>query len=132
MLELMRKFLTYGLTGGSAAIVDLGGFALLVSAGLKVGYAALVSFGVATLFNYVLTSRYVFRTKPSSGQYVRFLAAALLGAGINIGVTVLVANWLGLQPVLGKASGIAVAFVFNFVLNVTLVFRAAPVSSPGE
>lgn len=132
MLELMRKFLTYGLTGGSAAIVDLGGFAALESAGLKVAYAATISFAVATLFNYVLTSHYVFRTKPTPRRYIRFLGAALLGAGVNIGVTVLIANLFGLQPVLGKMAGIAVAFVFNFLLNVSLVFRTAPASSSGN
>jgi putative flippase GtrA len=60
----MRKFLgklsPYLLTGGGAAIVDTGGFALLESVSVITPIAATVSFCFAALVNYLLTARFVF------------------------------------------------------------------------
>lgn len=125
MIELLRKLALYFLTGGSAAIVDLGGFAILERAGVGLVYGAVLSFGLASVFNYVLTSLFVFRTKPSPRRYARFLFAAVVGAGVNVCVTIIAVHLVGLPPVLGKATGIAVAFLVNFVLNISVVFRAA-------
>ena len=60
MQNLLRKLSRYFVTGGIAAVVDAGGFALLERAGVVTPVAASLSFCVAALMNYVLTARFVF------------------------------------------------------------------------
>lgn len=123
MRDTLVKLGRYALTAGTAAIVDAGGFALLHHAGLATLPAAIASFLVATVFNYALTARFVFHQRASARGYLVFLAAALLGATVNVGVTVAAERLLGLSAVLAKLTGIGAAFGVNFLLNLRFVFR---------
>ena len=118
-----RLFFGYVLTGGSAAVIDLGGFALLHAAELIVPAAAAVSFLVAALENYVLTSRFVYKQPLSAGRLGVFLLVAFGGFIVNVGVTTAAAYVFGAPPVLAKLIGIGVAFGLNFLLNTVVVFR---------
>lgn len=120
----VARFLRYLLTGGPAAVVDLGGFALLLETGLPLALAGAVSFCAAAAVNYALTSRFVFRRRAHARGFAVFIAAAGLGLSINVGVTWAAATHLPITPVLAKALGIGVAFVANFLLNNFLVFSA--------
>lgn len=117
------KFWRYGLTAGTAAVVDIGGFVVLVALAVPLVPAAIASFVAAAVVNYLLTARFVFGQQASRRAFVRFFAAALVGLAINVGVTVLAATQLGLPPRLAKIAGVGVAFCFNFALNALLVFR---------
>jgi putative flippase GtrA len=140
-----RRLFFYVLTGGAAAVVDETIFTGLHALGSPLALAAVFSFCVAALVNYSLTSRFVFGHAPSLRQLGLFVAVAIVGMVINVGVT-LAANATipfasmlsGLADLVGaprsmfaplavapaKACGIAVAFVFNFYVNSAFVFRA--------
>jgi putative flippase GtrA len=118
------KLRLYGLTGGAAAVVDIGVFAVLKSGPLPVPAAAASAFGVAALVNYALTSRFVFREPMSWRRFRAFLVFAIVGAGVNVGVTSLGALALGAPALLAKASGIGTAFLVNFWMNAVIVFRS--------
>ena len=65
-MSLARTFsrlVRYGMTGGSAAVVDLGLFSLLCPALLRVAAAAPLSFVCAAIVNYGLTTIFVFNEK---------------------------------------------------------------------
>ena len=126
MLELVRNFLKYGVTGGTAAIVDAGGFVLLVNAGLNIVVASWLSFCVAALVNYSLTSRFVFNREATVRGLVAFTAAALVGLMVNIGVTLLAVFTVGLPPLAAKLAGIGTAFIVNFLINLRVVFHTRP------
>ncbi len=113
----------YILAGGGAAVIDLGGFLLLLRAGLAVAPAAALSFAIAAVVNFTLSALFVFRERPTWARFVAFMAAAVLGLAINTSVTVL-AEGAGLWNALAKVTGIGVAFLFNFTVNHALVFRA--------
>ncbi|PTE18252.1 hypothetical protein C5F48_23795, partial [Cereibacter changlensis JA139] len=51
---MLRKLAQYFLTAGVAAIVDIGGFALLLGVGAALVPAAMASFLAANVVNYVL------------------------------------------------------------------------------
>ncbi len=153
---IVRLF-RYILTGGTAAVVDLTIFtALHVAAGLAVPVAATCSFCIAAVVNYVLCSIFVFGHPLAVRQLAVFVAVATVGLLINVGVTTAV-NAIGLfGPILGdlataigrpasltaplsavsaKVCGIGAAFLLNFYLNNTFVFRRraeAPPVSPGS
>ena len=124
MRGTLVKLLRYGVTGGIAAIVDAGGFALLIAPGLGIAAAGTMSFCVAALVNYLLSSRFVFASGRSAQGFALFFVIALLGLTINLGVTLAGVYLVGLPPVLAKIGGIGTAFLINFALNLRFVFRA--------
>lgn len=120
----LTKLVRYGFTGGLAAVVDLGGFAALLSADLLLPVAATLSFLTATVVNYMLSARFVFAARMSVRSYFRFLAFASLGLTTNVAVTIL-GDAAGLTPLLAKTLGIGIAFGVNFLLNLAFVFPQA-------
>ncbi|MCE6968671.1 GtrA family protein [Cereibacter sphaeroides] len=126
---VLRRLIQYGLTAGVAAVVDVGGFALLLPAGVPLVPAATISFLLANVVNYRLTASFVFGTAPSLRRYPKFLGAAAAGLVVNVGVTALAAGMLGLAPVAAKVVGVGVAFFANFALNALIVF---PSTGPEE
>jgi putative flippase GtrA len=121
--DFISKLLRYGVTGGIAAVVDAGGFALLVSLGLSILAAGCLSFCIAALVNYSLTSRFVFNLEASLGGLAAFTVAALIGLMVNVGITLLGVFVMGLPPLAAKVVGIGIAFFVNFLINLRVVFR---------
>jgi putative flippase GtrA len=130
----LRTLFRYILTGGTAAVVDLSIFTLLHGLGVAIPLAGACSSGVAVVVNYSLSSTFVFKMPLSVKGFFMFFLGALLGLTINNGVTVagsaahisLIVAGISVapfQPVLAKIAGIGTAFLFNFWLNSTIVFR---------
>ncbi len=141
------RLLRYVLTGGSAAVLDLSICTWLVAVGQPLLLASCASFCVAAVVNYALTAFFVFGHPLSLRQLGLFVGVALLGMAVNVGVTLVAAatipfgavlahlvDLVGLPADIARASaaapakicGIAVAFLFNFYLNNTIVFRDRP------
>jgi len=120
---LDNKLVRYFLTAGTAAVVDVGGFALLRSIATPILIAAVTSFCVATIANYLLSSRYAFNQMPSLRGYGLFFVAAVGGLVVNVSVTLAGSLYLSLAPVLAKIVGVGTAFLVNFWLNLRVVFR---------
>ena len=76
--------------------------------------AAIASFLVASVVNYMLTARYVFDARISFINYGWFLSAASLGFAINVGVTLYVSHILSVWAPLAKTIGVGIAFFANF------------------
>jgi putative flippase GtrA len=151
--ETAARMFRYLFAGGAAAVVDLSIFTVLhVAVGLAVPVAATGSFCFAAVVNYVISSLFVFRHPLALRQLVVFVAVATLGMVINVAVTTGV-NAMGVFGVIldqladrigrpglfapyvavpAKVCGILSAFLLNFYLNNTFVFRnrveAPPVS----
>jgi putative flippase GtrA len=121
--DFVSKLLRYGVTGGIAAVVDAGGFALLVSAKLGIFAAGCLSFCIAALVNYSLTSRFAFNREATLRGLAAFTAAALIGLMVNVGVTLLGVFTMGLPPLAAKLMGIGTAFIVNFLINLRFVFH---------
>jgi len=123
MRDFVWRLLQYAVTGGIAAVVDAGGFVLLVDAKLSIVVAGCLSFCIAALVNYNLTSQFVFNRAPTLRGFAPFMAAALIGLTVNIGITSMGVFVLGLPPLAAKLTGIAVAFIINFLINLRIVFH---------
>jgi putative flippase GtrA len=123
MRPVLTKLAGYICTGGAAAVVDLGGFAALLSLGSPVPVAATGSFGVAMLFNYTASSRFVFRQPLTWRRLMVFAATSLVGLAVNVGVTSAAMLLFLVPPLLAKTIGIGVAFAVNFTMNLLVTFR---------
>jgi putative flippase GtrA len=108
--------------GGGAAAIDLGGFLTLVACRVPVPIAAASSFLMAAAFNYLCSSRLVFRSRPTVRRFGVFLAFGMIGLLVNAGTTWM-ASESGLPPYQAKIAGIGLAFFFNAAMNVLVVFR---------
>ena len=109
-----------------------GGFVLLVNAKLSIVVAGCLSFCIAALVNYSLTSRFVFNREATLRGLAAFTAAALIGLVVNIGVTLLGVFALGLLPLAAKLMGIGTAFIVNFLINLRVVFHTGGIEQAGE
>jgi putative flippase GtrA len=121
------KLLRYFFTAGAAAIVDVGGFAALCLTPIPIAVSAVTSFCLATVVNYLLTSRYVFNRVATLRGFGLFFVAAVGGLMVNVSVTLAGSLWLGIAPVLAKIVGVGTAFLLNFWLNLRIVFRTPAV-----
>jgi putative flippase GtrA len=119
----LHKLVRYFFTAGTAAIVDVGGFAVLCLTPIPIAASAVASFSLATVVNYVLTSRYVFSRSPSLQGFGLFYVAAVGGLAVNVSVTLIGSLYLGIAPVMAKIIGVGCAFLLNFWLNLRIVFR---------
>ncbi len=126
----------YALAGGLAAVVDIGGFHLLAPRLDSVLLAAGLSFAVAAVVNYTLSSLWVYRRAWGwPRRAAPFMVCACMGLAVNAGMTWWLAQLLPLHATLAKAGGVACALGINFVVNTRLVFRrgggpGAPQASP--
>lgn len=117
------KLFRYFFTAGAAAIVDVGGFAILCFVAIPIAAAAVTSFCLATVVNFLLTSRCVFNQTPTLRGFGLFFVAAVGGLFVNVSVTLFGSLYLGIAPVLAKIVGVGTAFLLNFWLNLRIVFR---------
>lgn len=118
------KLARYFVTAGTAAIVDVCGFALLRLAPIPIGVSAATSFCAAAIVNYLLSSRHVFNQDATLKGFALFFVAAIGGLVLNVSVTMICSLQYAVPPVLAKIVGIGTAFLFNFWLNQRIVFRA--------
>lgn len=128
---LLRQAAGYLVTGGIAAVVDIGAFHLL---SLQTGgllLPAVTSFLAAAAVNYVLTAALVFgqdwRSLRRAGLFLLF---ASIGLCVNVGSTWVLATALPIAPTLAKVGGVAIAFGVNFLMNALIVFRTGGAAAP--
>ena len=124
MPPIPGKLVGYFFTAGTAAVVDVGGFVLLTHWGLPILASATASFLLAAVVNYLLSSRFVFCAPVSGRGFLLFASAALVGLGVNVGITYVAATYLRLLPALAKIVGVGTAFLVNYTVNAKLVFRS--------
>jgi putative flippase GtrA len=127
MTSLHTKLFRYFLTAGVAALVDVGGFAILCITPIPIAASAVISFCLATVVNFLLTGRYVFSQSPTIRGFGLFFVTALGGLLVNVTTTLVGSLYFGIAPVLAKIVGVGTAFLINFWLNLRVVFRASSV-----
>ena len=119
------RFATVGVLGLG---VDLMAFNALFSAGLDIVEAHIASFALATLFNYVLNSRWSFaesaRTPTDSDwkRYARFFAVCLLALFLRGGVLGTAVHAWGWPPQFAILLAIATAAAVNYLGSAFFVF----------
>jgi putative flippase GtrA len=127
MTRLHIKLFRYFLTAGAAAIVDVGGFAILCLTPIPIAVSAVTSFCVAAVVNYLLSSRFAFNQAATMRGFGLFFATAVGGLAVNVSMTVVGSLYFGIAPVLAKIIGVGTAFLLNFWLNLRIVFRTPSV-----
>lgn len=121
------KIVRYFFAGGAAALVDWSVFWILVR-GLDVQYlvAAVISFIIATLVNYLLSVRFVFQ---SGVRYSRRHETALvylvsaIGLGTNVLVLQVLVSSFAVPLLPAKIAATGVVFLWNYFARAAFIFK---------
>jgi len=131
ILSLMRRtgelvrFIKFCLVGGSGVGVDEGMFYLLSGVGglRPVELVSALSAETAIITNFILNDIFTFRDRRSPGmkammgRFWKFNLFCLAGVGIKVGIVSLLFNVAGIHEMLANLIGIAVAMLWNYLLN---------------
>lgn len=121
------KIAKYFLVGGMAAVVDLAIFFIFAKvAGFNYLFVGAVGFTMATLVNYLLSVRFVFRSgvRFSRHQEVALVfAVSLVGLAINQLVLYVGIEHARAEMMLSKIAATAMAFLWNFAARNNFVFK---------
>lgn len=119
-------FTQFALVGLLGMVVDLGGFQLLRQAGVNLSAAHISSFILATIVNYILNSRWVFRATSGQGiavgGYVRFLAVCVMALFLRGGVLAILSQELGMPEQGALIAAIFTAALVNYLGFAFFVF----------
>ena len=121
--ELWR-FLKFCLVGLSGVFVNMGLlWSLTEIAGLFYLLSAAISIETSIISNFILNNYFTFHDRRSSGvksflnRLVKFNLVSLVGLGINMGALWLLTEVFGLYYLLSNLCGIAVATLWNYLVN---------------
>jgi putative flippase GtrA len=123
----MRLF-RYFLVGGTAAVIDIGVFGVLVKVfGLPWFPVAVCSFVLATAVNYFLSVRFVFKSgvrfTPNTELLLVFVIS-ILGLAVNQAVLWLLISRALWDPLFAKVTATGSVFFWNYWARRNLVFKA--------
>lgn len=121
--ELIRfvKFCSVGLSG---VVVNEGLLWLLSQlAGLVLPLASIISVESSIISNFILNDLFTFRDRHSHGlqarlkRLLKFNLVSLVGLAINVGLLLLLTNVFGIYYLVSNLVGIAVAMMWNYLVN---------------
>ena len=120
------RFVRYFFVGGTAALVDIGLF-MLFAQGFGFPYlrVATATFVIATLVNYVLSIRFVFKSGQRFGKrmevFLVYLVSAV-GLAVNAAILFVCVEMLALPLLLAKLAATGTVFFWNYLARRFFVF----------
>ncbi len=126
---LLKKIVKFAITGGIAAVIDLGGLQIMVRyMGVSEEVAVILSSLISVIFVFIFNKIFTFR--DGSTRYASQITKFALVYGFAIILNGAVSNfflWLGFHYLIAKVFAIGIGAVINFVLSNMFVFRQHPV-----
>jgi putative flippase GtrA len=117
------RFLRFGIVGVVASAIHYGIYALLIWLGYGENLAYSFGFLFSLCCNYVLTTYFTFRQRPSKRNVAGFIASHVLNYFVEIGLLNLFL-WMGFSRWLAPIMDMAVAAFINFlVLQFAYLYR---------
>ncbi len=119
MKKLIEQILKFGLVGILCFVIDYGLMIFLTEV-LIINYlvSSGISFTVSVIVNYILSLKYVFKTKEDNNKFVEFLIFIILsviGLGINQILMWLCVDKLNIFYMISKIGVTGVVMIYNFI-----------------
>lgn len=119
LMQLALQFLRFSIVGILAFFIDYGLF-LLMTYVFGVWYiaASTISFLISTVFNYIMSMRYVFQgkeTQTAMQQFVIFCTLSIIGLGLNQLFLWILTGLLSIAAWIGKLGATALVAIYNFI-----------------
>ncbi len=121
---LLKKIVKFGITGGIAAVIDLGGLQIMVRyLSVPEEAAVVLSSLVSVIFVFFFNKFFTFR--DGSTGYAKQITKFALVYGFAIVLNGIVSNfflWMGFHYLIAKVFAIGIGAIINFVLSHLFVF----------
>ncbi|HWA79769.1 MAG TPA: GtrA family protein [Acetobacteraceae bacterium] len=128
MQAIPATFYSYFIVGGVATVVDIGGFMLLIAKfGVPWFWAAVASFLVSVVVNYVLSIRFVFESGVRFQRHheaVLVLGVSAIGLLLNEAVLWVMIEIADVGKLPAKLFATAVVFLWNYGARQKFIFRS--------
>lgn len=124
MRRFVIQFLKFSAVGLSAFVIDYGLFLLLHLLGMPYLIANIISYSVSTVYNFVMSMRYVFAGKEGqtrSQQFFIFVTLSVIGLGLNELFLWLFVELVGLWAGISKIVSTFLVMIFNFITRKTFL-----------
>ncbi|RWZ59061.1 GtrA family protein [Halobacillus fulvus] len=132
MIKLLKsEMFLYLLFGGLTTLVNVVVYYLLAP-GMGVDYraATVLAWVTAVLFAFFTNKTYVFRSDQSMlSELVPFVGARLLSLGLDLGVMILLVEWLMVNDLVSKIIANVLVVLFNYVISKYYIFNGNNKSS---
>lgn len=128
MLELLLKFIKFGIVGASGVVVDFGiTWLLKEKARLNKYVSNSTGFACAVVSNYVLNRIWTFHSAdPEVGiQFAKFALVALIGLLMNNGIIYLLTERYKAKFYPAKLVATGVVMLWNFGANLLFTFSSS-------
>ena len=80
-------------------------------------FSSVISFSVSVIFNYILSTKWVFDTKKKQGikEFIIFIVLSLIGLGINQIIMYLGINKINIYYMIVKLFATVIVMIYNFI-----------------
>lgn len=126
MKSLSHQIIKFGVVGGLAFIIDYG-LLIFCTEVLGINYliSSAIAFSIAVIFNYILSTLWVFDTSGNQNdkrmQFVAFVILSIIGLGLTELLMWLGTDVIGIYYLITKIGATAIVMVYNFVTRKMLL-----------
>ncbi len=117
--ELIKQLLRFSVVGGTAFLIDFGFLCMFKEVfGINVLVASAFSFTISVVYNYILSTHWVFDVDEGHSKVkdlTVFIVLSVIGLGINQLMMWLMVDLMGIFYMLSKIVATAFVTVYNFV-----------------
>ena len=126
MKPLMDQILRFGVVGALAFVIDYGLLAFCTEVlGINYLISSAIAFSIAVVFNYIMSTLWVFDTAGNQANRRMQFAAFVLLSVIGLGLTELLmwfgTDVLGIYYMVTKLGATGIVMVYNFVSRKVLL-----------
>lgn len=117
--KLIKQVIRFGIVGGSAFLIDYGVMiALTEIIGINYLISSMISFCVSVIYNYILSTKWVFDVNNSRNQMqdmTVFIILSAIGLGINQLLMWGLVSKFHVYYMVSKLIATAIVMVYNFI-----------------
>lgn len=120
-----KKIIIYLLIGGTAALVEWGLFYLFMLWGMDYLLAATSSFICSTLYHYILTTMFVFKSGvkyKKAAEISLVFVVSVVGLFFNLLLMYLFVSKIGLNAMLSKVLASCIVVAWNYLARKKWIF----------
>ena len=123
--SLLKQIFKFLIVGGSATIIDWIIYYILYNY-VKITplIANIISYSISTIFNYYLTTKYVFNVNTNKNKkklFILFVIFSLIGLLLSEILLYIMINKLMINKMLSKVISTILVMIFNFITKKRLL-----------
>lgn len=119
MKKLFEQIFKFVIVGGLSFVLDFIIYYVLTKLfGVYYITAGFFSFTISLIFNYLMSMKFVFRSKDSlkkTHEFVIFATLSVMGLGLNLLCLFIMVDYMGIYDLFAKVLTAGIVMVFNFV-----------------